>query len=219
MELTFKKLVNGSLVDTPVSQDNPLPMAPIAGAIGAGRQLVTTTWRVTTAGTGTSVGDVITCNQVYDVATTPTLIATLWVNSTTGQSLSTIPLGTSLAQAIPNAQLGAGNTTPTTQRVTLATDDPLLLKLTALEAKAPAQVAGRVPVQIGGTAVASDLVADSAGNLFSPGSCSRSRVYGANGLLASDTATLSGVTRIKTYTYTYTDGLSYTMAESAWVVQ
>lgn len=63
-------------------------------------------------------------------------------------------------------------------------------------------------------ATPSDIVLDSAGTAFSPGSCSH--VYGyTDGNLTTDTATDGAVVRVKTLTYT-----SGSMtAETKWVVQ
>lgn len=62
----------------------------------------------------------------------------------------------------------------------------------------------------------SDLVADSAGNVFSPDSCSHAYTYDANGNIATDTAIDNeAVTRTKTYTF---DANSRLTAQSKWIV-
>lgn len=60
-----------------------------------------------------------------------------------------------------------------------------------------------------------DLVRDSAGTAFSPGSCSHVYGYDGNGNLTTDTATLGAVVRVRTYTYT----AGVLTAASRWVVQ
>ena len=63
-------------------------------------------------------------------------------------------------------------------------------------------------------ATPSDIVLDSAGTAFSPGSCSH--VYGyTDGNLTTDTATNGAVVRVKTLTYTSGNLTS----ETKWVVQ
>jgi len=62
--------------------------------------------------------------------------------------------------------------------------------------------------------IATDLVADSAGVLFSPGSAPHAYTY-SGGLISTESVTVGGVTRVKTYTWTSGNLTN----ETVWVVQ
>jgi len=124
-------------------------------------------------------------------------------------------------------QLGAGTMSATTQRVTLASDGPEVTNSTATVTKLTS-IDGKVPATLGRktaatslavalpTDVPTDLVADSAGMLFSPGSEAMSYNYdNGTGLLSNAVVTVGGVTRMKTYTWTSGNLTN----ESKWVVQ
>lgn len=89
-----------------------------------------------------------------------------------------------------------------------------LVKLTSIDSKMPVLVSGLAPVRIGGSAIALDLVADSAGTLFSPGASSHTYGYDGSGNLTTDTAVLAGVTRVKTFGW----ASGRIATESQWVV-
>lgn len=74
--------------------------------------------------------------------------------------------------------------------------------------------AGSIPVTLP-TDVPTDLVADSAGTLFSPASCSHAYTYDGANNMTTDTATDGAVVRVKTLTYTSGNMTS----ETKWVVQ
>lgn len=74
--------------------------------------------------------------------------------------------------------------------------------------------AGSIPVTLP-TDVPTDLVADSAGVLFSPGSCAVVRTYDGSGNLLTESAAVGGVTRVKTYTWTSGNLTN----ETKWVAQ
>lgn len=116
---------------------------------GADRELVVSTYRCKTAFTGASVGDTITATQVIDVSgATPTTITTIWRNQTTATDLAGAPSAANLeltgSTALTDAQLraspvpvsgplqasdidlGGGVLTAKTQRVTLASDGPIV---------------------------------------------------------------------------------------------
>lgn len=57
-----------------------------------------------------------------------------------------------------------------------------LVKLTSMDAKMPALVGGLAPIRLSGSAIALDLVADSAGNLFSPGASAHAYGYDGSGI-------------------------------------
>lgn len=64
-------------------------------------------------------------------------------------------------------------------------------------------------------ATPSDIVLDSAGTAFSPGSCSHAYTYDGSNNMTTDTATNGAVVRVKTISWT----AGNMTAESKWVVQ
>jgi hypothetical protein len=83
----------------PVSSTNPLPVSSGTGGATADRELVVTTYYVKTAFTGASLNDTITCTQVLDVTTTPTVVGVIWRNQTTALDLASTPSSTNLTLA------------------------------------------------------------------------------------------------------------------------
>lgn len=104
-------------VPTFVSAANPFPVEVVAGGGGGGgaandRELVVVAFRVKTAFTGASVGDLVTMAQVLDVDGTPAHVATIWRNQTTGADLGSAPAAANLdfvgsTAALTDAQLRA----------------------------------------------------------------------------------------------------------------
>jgi hypothetical protein len=72
---------------------------------------------------------------------------------------------------------------------------------------------GSIPVVMPSD-IATDLVADSAGVLFSPGSAPHAYTY-SGGMISTESVTVGGVTRVKTYTWTSGNLTN----ETAWVAQ
>lgn len=72
---------------------------------------------------------------------------------------------------------------------------------------------GSIPVVMPSD-IATDLVADSAGVLFSPGSAPHAYTY-SGGLISTESVTVGGVTRVKTYAWTSGNLTN----ETVWVVQ
>jgi len=88
------------------------------GGSSANKDSVVVTYRVITAFTGASIGDIITSTQVYDVTSTPVLNSTIWFNQTTRLSISA-PVMTNLESVTPNFTRGSGAVDGSTQRLTL----------------------------------------------------------------------------------------------------
>lgn len=185
------------------------------GSLGGGsatdKEFVVTTYSVKTAATGISVGDVVTCTQVYDVSgTTPTLATTIWYNQSTAAVLASAPAAANLTtlaaggateatlasglgapadaaagsdgataslislikrllakfpalvggrMPVDNSgaiQLGSGAVTPTTQRVTLASDGPEVTNSTASR-NSLASIDGKLPASLGAKTSATSL--------------------------------------------------------------
>jgi hypothetical protein len=85
------------------------------GGSSVDRELVQTTYRVRTAFTGASVGDIITLVQILDVSATPSTVSSIWRNQTTAADLGSAPSAANLeivgAQALTAAQLEAASIT------------------------------------------------------------------------------------------------------------
>lgn len=106
---------------------------------------------------------------------------------------------------------GTSTTTEATQLLVRAAVEAINTKTPTLGRKA---ASGSTPVTLPSD-IPTDLVADSAGTLFSPGSCSHAYGYDGSGNLTTDTATDGAVVRVKTLAYTSGNLTS----ETKWVVQ
>jgi len=69
------------------------------GGSSVDRELITTTYKVITAFTGASVGDIITSTQIVDVSDVPTTVSTVWRNQTTAADLASAPSAANLELA------------------------------------------------------------------------------------------------------------------------
>lgn len=75
-----------------VDENNPLPGAGGGGGGAANdRELITLVFRVTTAFSGASVGDLLTMTQILDVDGAASSVSTIWRNQTTGADLGAAP--------------------------------------------------------------------------------------------------------------------------------
>lgn len=88
MVLAFLKLDGSVQV---VDENNPLPGAGGGGGAANDRELITLVFRVTTAFSGASVGDLLTLTQILDVDGAAASVATVWRNQTTGADLGSAP--------------------------------------------------------------------------------------------------------------------------------
>lgn len=97
------------------------------GGAANDREVVVTTYRVTTSGTGYSVGDTVTASRVLDVDgdTVTQVGATIWYNETTAASIATAPTAAHLSLA------GAGALTDAQLRASRVNVEPLGMPGTA----------------------------------------------------------------------------------------
>ena len=84
------------------------------GGGGTGNSLAVITYYASSAFTGASIGDTITCTQVISAGTTPAVVGVLWFNQTTGLALSGAPAATNLVLLgegyLTASQLGTNST-------------------------------------------------------------------------------------------------------------
>ncbi|MEN9317364.1 MAG: Arthrobacter phage Sonali [Pseudomonadota bacterium] len=164
--LVYGLTAGGEPIPLKVAADGTLQTAGGGGGGGGStidREIVMLTYRVKTAFTGATVGDLITQAQVIDVTSTPTTVAVLWRNHSTGVDLANAPnlanlepvVSTGLTDAqlraaavptAPNYSRGVGNADANTLRATLAADGPAVAGIGSIDAKTPALVGGAVPV-------------------------------------------------------------------------
>jgi hypothetical protein len=88
-----------------------LPYSAAQDPLAVEREVVVTTYFCSTAFTGASVNDTITCTQVIDITNAPSTIAVIWRNQTTATDLAGAPSASNItlvaSTALTNAQLRA----------------------------------------------------------------------------------------------------------------
>jgi hypothetical protein len=153
--LVYGLTAAGEPIPLKVSADGTLQVAGGAGGGGGGssidREVITTTYRVKTAFTGASVGDIVTQAQVVDVTDVPATIGVLWRNQTTGLDLASPPAMGNI-EIVSDSTLGATSDAP-------ATTDTGNWTLTALIKRALqnwSTLLGRVPAIFGAGMPVSD---------------------------------------------------------------
>lgn len=210
-----------NIFDTTLGHWRALTTDDLSGLGGSGsgsgsdRELVVTTYSVKTAFTGASVGDTVTCTQVLDVSSaSPSTVATVWRNQTSGADLASAPAAANLTfigtDALANltsisSVQGNGGDSPASSD-SAAASQVAIAKRTNVLLSALANLLQSVP---------SDITYDSQGAVFSPSSGSHTYGYDANGNMITDTCTIGSVVRVKTFTWTSGN----MTAESKWVVQ
>ena len=134
-----------------IDANGALVVSGSGGGSTSDRELVVSTYFVSTAFTGASVGDTVTATQVIDVTAAPTTVSTIWRNQTTGADFANAPTAANLtlvgAQALTNAQLRE-SAVPVTDSAAEASLSTIARNTGNIPAKGSATMAGALPVTL-----------------------------------------------------------------------
>ena len=136
-------------------KNGPITGGGSGGGSAADRELVVTAYRCKNAFSGASLGDTITCTQILDLTGTPSTVATIWRNQSTGVDLGSTPSASDLefagASGLTDTQLRASAVAVSVSgAVALPTGAATETTVAAINTKTPALVSGRVPVDASG---------------------------------------------------------------------